>query len=96
MEVSDIQLFQILKKKVGEQEAKTITEYIETKIEKQCNSKQKLLISNFDLNRKLELSKLKTEFYLEINKSKIETIQLLFFVVIVLILISTMLVGLSR
>ena len=96
MEVSEIQLFQILREKVGDEEAKTLAEYIEAKVEKQCNSKQKLLINNFDLDRKLELSKLKTEFYLEINKSKIETIKLLFFVVIVLVLISTMLVGFGR
>ncbi|MEX8547534.1 MAG: hypothetical protein V5804_08035 [Mucilaginibacter sp.] len=96
MEVSDIQLFQILKEKVGEQEAKTITEYIETKIEKQPNRKSEITISNADFERRLELSKLRTEFYSEINKSKIETIQLLFFVVIVLVLISTMLIGLSR
>jgi hypothetical protein len=96
MQVSEFQLFQILREKVGDEQAKTLAEHIRTKVEKQSNPKQKLSISNFDWDRKLELSKLKTEFYLEINKSKIETIQLLFFVVIVLVLISTMLVGFGR
>lgn len=92
MQVSEIQLFQILKEKVGEEQAKTLTEYVEAKIEKQFTSKS--IIS--EPNRTLELSELRTEFYLEINKRRVETIQLLFVVVIVLIIISAMLVGLSR
>lgn len=87
MQVSEIQLFQILKEKIGEEEARSLTEYVETKIENQLvlNSKDS------ETNRKLELLKLKTEFYLEINKRRVETIQLLFFVVIVLTLISAIL-----
>ena len=92
MQVSEIQLFQIVKEKVGEEQAMSLTEYIEAKIESQLALKSNTL----ETNGKLELAKLKTGFYLEINKRRIETIQLLFFVVIVLIVISAMLVGFNR
>ncbi len=91
MQVSEIQLFQILKEKVGEEQAIVLTKFIGAKIENQLT----LNLNTFDTNRKLELAKLKTEFFLEINKRRIETIQLLFFAVIILILISAMLVRLS-
>lgn len=62
MAVSDIQLFQILKEKVGEQEAKTITEYIETKIEKHFELKKDILATKQDINNlKLEMGELRTE-----------------------------------
>lgn len=96
MQVSEIQLFQILREKVGDVEAKTLAEFVKAKIEMQSNLKSEVTLSDFNLERSLELSKIRTEFNLEINKSKVETIQLLFFVVIVLVLISTMLVGFSR
>lgn len=92
MQVSEFQLFQILREKVGDEQAKTLAEYVETKVEYQVTLKSK----NLETNSTRELLKLKTEFYLEINKRRVETIQLLFFVVIVLILISTMLVGFSK
>lgn len=91
MQVSEIQLFQILKEKVGEEQAIVLTKFIGAKIENQLT----LNLNTFETNRKLELAKLKTEFYLEINKRRVETIQLLFFAVIILILISAMLVRLS-
>ncbi len=62
MAVSDIQLFQILKEKVGEQEAKTITEYIETKIEKHFELKKDILATKQDINAlRIEMGELKTE-----------------------------------
>lgn len=91
MQVSEIQLFQILKEKVGEEQAIVLTKFIGAKIENQLT----LNLNTFETNGKLELAKLKTEFYLEINKRRVETIQLLFFAVIILILISAMLVRLS-
>ena len=91
MQVSEIQLFQILKEKVGEEKAMVLAEFIGAKVENQLT----LNLNTFETNRKLELAKLRTDFYLEINKRRVETIQLLFFTVIVLILISAMLVKLS-
>ena len=35
MHVAEIELYEILKEKVGEKEAKTLVEYIETKVEKE-------------------------------------------------------------
>ncbi len=96
MQVSEIQLFQILKEKVGEEEAQTLTEYIEAKVGKQLDFKKEISPSRFNHSKNLELAQLRTEFYIEINKSKIETIKLLVFVVIILILISMILVGFSR
>lgn len=68
-----------------------LAEFIGAKVENQLT----LNLNTFETNRKLELAKLRTDFYLEINKRRVETIQLLFFKVIVLILISAMLVKLS-
>jgi hypothetical protein len=92
MQVSEIELFQILKEKVGEEQALTLTDCIGAKIQNQ-------IILNADIletKKKSELAELRNEFYLEINKRRVETIQLLFFVVIVLILISTMLIGFNK
>ena len=62
MEVSDIQLFQILKEKVGEQEAKTITEYIETKVEKQFDLKKDVLATKKDIaDLRFEMANQKSE-----------------------------------
>lgn len=62
MQVSEIELFQILKDKVGEREAKTITEYIETKIEKQFDLKKDVLATKQDIaDLKLEMANYKSE-----------------------------------
>ncbi len=66
MEVSEIQLFQILKEKVGEEQAKTLTEYIETKIEKQFDLKKDVLAT------KQDLSEIKSDLKADINSLKIE------------------------
>lgn len=62
MQVSEVELFQILKDKVGEQEAKTITEYIETKVEKQFELKKEVLASKQDIaDIKFEMANYKSE-----------------------------------
>lgn len=53
MQVSEIQLFQILKGKIGEQEAQTLVEYVETKVEKEFDSKRDVLATKEDLAREV-------------------------------------------
>ncbi|WP_299287012.1 hypothetical protein [uncultured Mucilaginibacter sp.] len=62
MEVSEIQLFQILREKVGDEQAKTLAEYVENKIEKQFDLKKDVLATKQDINNlKLEMGELRTE-----------------------------------
>lgn len=62
MQVSEIQLFQILKEKVGEEQAKTLAEYVETKIEKQFDLKKDVLATKQDISDlKLEMANHKSE-----------------------------------
>lgn len=49
MDVSAIQLFQILKEKIGEKEAQSLVEYVETKVEKEFDSKKDTLATKEDL-----------------------------------------------
>ncbi len=73
MQVSDIELFQALKEKVGEQEAKTITEYIETKVEKQFDLKKDVLATKQDINEvKIEVASVRNELKLEIAELRTE------------------------
>ncbi|MVN21107.1 hypothetical protein [Mucilaginibacter arboris] len=72
MQVSEIELFRILKDKVGEEEAKTLTEYIETKVEKQFEIKKDVLAT------KQDLAELKGEIRLEMANHKAEIIKWMF------------------
>jgi len=49
MQVSEIQLFQLLKEKLGEKEAQTLVEYVETRVEKEFDSKKDSLATKEDL-----------------------------------------------
>jgi hypothetical protein len=49
MQVSEIQLFQILKEKIGEKEAQSLIEFVETKIEKEFDAKKDSLATKEDL-----------------------------------------------
>jgi len=49
MHVSEIQLFQMLKDKIGEKEAQSLVEYVETKVEKEFDSKKDTLATKEDL-----------------------------------------------
>ena len=42
MHVAEIELYEILKEKVGEKEAKTLVEYIEAKVSKELEEKKHL------------------------------------------------------
>jgi len=62
MEVSEIELFQILKERIGEEEAKSLTQYVEAKIEKQFDLKKDVLATKQDTAElKLEMAVLRTE-----------------------------------
>jgi hypothetical protein len=49
MQVSEIQLFQMLKEKIGEKEAQSLVEYVETKIVKEFDAKKDSLATKEDL-----------------------------------------------
>ena len=49
MHVAEIELYEILKTKLGEKEAKTLVEYIEAKVDKKLDEKQNILATKVDL-----------------------------------------------
>lgn len=57
MQVSEIQLFQMLREKIGEKEAQSLVEYVETKIEKEFDGKRDVLATKEDLAREIGNSK---------------------------------------
>ncbi len=71
MQVSEIQLFQILREKVGDEQAKTLAEYVETKIEKQFDLKKDILATKQDIAElKIEIANVRNELKLEIADLK--------------------------
>jgi hypothetical protein len=66
MQLAEIELYEILKNKVGEKEAKTLVEYIETKVEKKFEDKKDILATKEDL------ANLKTGLMVEIEKVRTE------------------------
>ena len=58
MHVAEIELYEILKTKLGEKEAKTLVEYIEAKVDKKLDEKQNILATKVDLaNLKADIIK---------------------------------------
>jgi len=57
IQVSEIQLFQMLREKIGEKEAQSLVEYVETKIEKEFDGKRDVLATKEDLAREIGNSK---------------------------------------
>jgi hypothetical protein len=49
MQVAEIELYEILKEKVGDKEAKALVEYIEAKVEKKFQEKKDILATKEDL-----------------------------------------------
>lgn len=49
MHVAEIELYEILKTKLGEKEAKTLVEYIEAKVEKGLDEKKDILATKQDI-----------------------------------------------
>jgi len=66
MQVAEIELYEILKEKIGDKEAKTLVEYIEAKVEKKFEDKKYLLVTKEDL------ANVKTELMVEIEKVRTE------------------------
>lgn len=76
---AEIELYEILKSKIGEKEAKTLVEYIETKVEKKFEEKKDILAAKEDLlnvkaDLMVEIEKVRTE----IQKMKAEIIRWMF------------------
>jgi actin-related protein len=49
MQVAEIELYEILKEKIGDKEAKTLVEYVEAKVEKKFEEKKDILATKADL-----------------------------------------------
>jgi actin-related protein len=62
MQVAEIELYEILKEKIGEKEAKTLVEYIEAKVEKKFQEKKDILATKLDIEElRTEMQKMKAE-----------------------------------
>lgn len=72
MQVAEIELYEILKTKVGEKEAKTLVEYIETKLEKKFEEKKDILATKEDL------ANLRTDLMVEIERTRSDIIKWMF------------------
>jgi len=53
MVISEIELYEILSAKIGKQEAKALTEFVETKIEKQLTDKLAVFATKEDLAKEI-------------------------------------------
>jgi type I site-specific restriction-modification system R (restriction) subunit len=62
----EIELYEILKPKVGEKEAKALVEYIETKVDRKLEEKKDILATKEDL------ANVKTDLMVEIEKVRTE------------------------
>ena len=49
MVITDIQLYEILSSRLGKEEAKALTEYVEAKVEKQLNDKTSVFATKQDI-----------------------------------------------
>ncbi len=72
MQVAEIELYEILKEKIGDKEARTLVEYIETKVEKKLEEKKDILATKEDL------ANLKTELMVQIEKTRSDIIKWMF------------------
>jgi hypothetical protein len=62
MQVAEIELYEILKSKVGEKEAKTLVEYIEAKVEKKFEDKKDILATKQDIaNLEIKIEKTRSD-----------------------------------
>jgi len=72
MQIAEIELYEILKERLGEKEAKALVEYIEAKVEKKFEEKKDILASKEDL------ANLKTELMVQIEKTRSDIIKWMF------------------
>ncbi|MDP2682458.1 MAG: DUF1640 domain-containing protein [Deltaproteobacteria bacterium] len=62
MYVAEIELYEILKTKVGEKEARTLVEYIEAKVEKKFEEKKDTLATKQDIaNLEIKIEKTRSD-----------------------------------
>jgi outer membrane lipopolysaccharide assembly protein LptE/RlpB len=62
MHVAEIELYEILKEKIGDKEAKTLVEYIEAKVEKKFEDKKDILATKLDIEElRTEMQKMKAD-----------------------------------
>ncbi|MEQ9426279.1 MAG: hypothetical protein RJQ09_17775 [Cyclobacteriaceae bacterium] len=54
MSITEIQLFQILKNRIGEDEAKTLVEYVESKVEEEFERKKDVLATKQDVHNMIK------------------------------------------
>jgi len=79
MHVAEIELYEILKEKIGDKEAKTLVEYIETKVDKKLAEKQDILATKADLaNMKADIIKWMFLFWIGQLASLIAILQIFF------------------
>jgi hypothetical protein len=72
---TDIQLFQILKLKLGEKEAEALVTFVDNKIKESNENNLKVLATKEDINLlKIDIAKLE----LKISESKVETLRWVF------------------
>jgi hypothetical protein len=70
--MTEIELYEILRSKLGDKEAKTLVEYVDTKIEKKLEQKKD------ELATKLDLANTKAELELKIEQIKSDIIKWMF------------------
>lgn len=79
MHVAEIELYEILKTKIGEKEARTLVEYIEANIEKRLEEKKDVLATKEDLaNVKSDIIKWMFLFWIGQLASLIAILQIFF------------------
>jgi hypothetical protein len=62
MVITSIDLFNVLKEKIGEQQAKSLTEYIEVKVEQKFESQKQMLATKEDVkNLEIKLAETKSD-----------------------------------
>lgn len=79
MHLAEIELYEILKSKLGEKEAKNLVEYIEDKVDKKLDEKQDILATKVDLaNMKADIIKWMFLFWIGQLASLIAILQIFF------------------
>lgn len=77
--ISEIELYEILKSKLGDKEAKTLVEYVEAKVDKKIEEKMDVLATKGDLALVREdLVNIKAELELKIEQVRSDIIKWMF------------------
>jgi len=79
MQLAEIELYEILKSKLGEKEARTLVEYIETKVDRNFDEKKDILATKTDLaNMKADIIKWMFIFWIGQLASLMAILQIFF------------------